>query len=212
MKNIKVKICGLTRKEDLLFSSSAGADAVGIVNVPSSKRFVTLEDAEKLFDLVPPFISKVLVASPENVEHAKKMEDVGIDYIQLHGHQEKNFIKELRAKLSVGLIKQVAVTGEETIELCREYSDYVDAILLDTQTKTCLGGTGKTHDWNISERIVKEVKKPIILAGGLNPNNVMEAIKKVNPYAVDVASGVETMPGIKDHRKIAEFIRKAKSL
>jgi phosphoribosylanthranilate isomerase len=212
MKNIKIKICGLTRKDDLLFSASAGADAVGIVNVPSSKRFVSLEDAEKLYDLVPPFISKVLVASPENIEHAKKMEKTGTDYIQLHGHQEIKFVKELKEKLSAGLIKQIAVTGEETIELCKEYGDYVDAILLDTQTKACLGGTGKTHDWNISERIVKEVKKPIILAGGLNPDNVMEAIKKVGPYAVDVASGVESLPGVKDHRRITEFIRKAKSI
>ena len=212
MKNTKVKICGQTRKDDILFSASAGADAVGVVNILSSKRFVSLEDAEKLFDLVPPFISKVLVASPENVEHAKKMEATGMDYLQLHGHQETKFIKELKEKLSVGLIKQIAVTGEETIELCKEYSDYVNALLLDTQTKTCLGGTGKTHDWNISEQIVKEVKKPVILAGGLNPDNVIEAIKKVNPYAVDVASGVETMPGIKDHRRITEFIRKAKTI
>ena len=212
MKNIKVKICGLTRKDDLLFSASAGAEAVGIVNVPSSKRFVSLENAGKLYNLVPPFISKVLVATPENIEHAKRMEETGIDYIQLHGRQEISFIKELNAKLSVGLIKQIAVTGIETIELCKEYSDYVDAIILDTETRSGLGGTGKTHDWNISERIVKEVKKPVIIAGGLNPDNVIEAIKKVNPYAVDVASGVETMPGVKDHRRITEFIRKAKSL
>ena len=208
---MKVKICGLTKKEDILFSASAGAEAVGVVNVPSSKRFVSLEDAKKLFAYAPPFISKVLVAAPENLEHAEKMQDTGINYIQLHGKQDNKFVKELRENLSVGLIKQIAVTGHETIQLCKDYSEYVDALLLDTETKTGLGGTGKTHDWNISAQIVKETKKPVILAGGLNPENVKEAIEKVQPYAVDVASGVEYSPGQKDKHKIMEFIRRAKS-
>jgi phosphoribosylanthranilate isomerase len=120
------------------------------------------------------------------------------------------FIKEIRENTRFGLIKQLYVTGPESIEQAQTYSGVVDAILLDTKTKEGMGGTGQTHDWNISKKIVETVKKPVILAGGLNPGNVQAAIEAVRPYAVDVASGVENSPGIKDKEKIKEFLQKVK--
>lgn len=209
---MKIKICGLTREEDILFACTQGVDAVGIVNIPTSKRYVTLKKAEKLFGTVPPFTSKVIVAAPKNLREAEKIQDIGVNYIQLHGKQETGYIKQLREHLSIGLIKQIPVKGPETITLCKQYSKYVDAILLDTETKTGVGGTGKTHDWNISAEITREIKKPVILAGGLNPENIRDAINKVKPYAVDVASGVEEKPGIKNKKKIEEFIRKVREI
>jgi len=207
---MKIKICGLTRGEDLAYAALAGADAVGVVNVRSSKRHVSLKEAKGLFLLAPPFVSKVLVCSPKDLKEAKEMIETGADYLQLHVECSNELIKEISENLSVGLIRQIPVNGEETVNLAIECSEYVDAIVLDTETSSGLGGTGKTHDWSISAKIVKETKKPVILAGGLNPENVNDAIAKVKPYAVDVASGVESSPGIKDKEKIREFIRKVK--
>lgn len=208
---IKAKICGLTRKEDALFAAYNGADAIGIVNVKESKRYVKLSDAREIFRAMPPFVSRVLVASPTRVSEVKEIERSGADYLQLHSVEDIMLIKEIRESTRMRLIKQLPVTGKESIEQAEVYSNLVDAILLDTKTKDVMGGTGVVHDWDISREIVARVKKPVILAGGLNPANVLDAITKVRPYAVDVASGVEVTPGIKDTKKIEEFIRKVRT-
>jgi phosphoribosylanthranilate isomerase len=208
---IKAKICGLTRKEDALFAAYNGADAIGVVNVRESKRYVKLSDAREIFRAMPPFVSRVLVASPARLSEVKEIERTGADYLQLHSVEDIMFIKEIRENTRMRLIKQLAVTGRESIEQAELYSSLVDAILLDTKTKDCMGGTGVVHDWDISREIVARVKKPAILAGGLNPANVLDAIAKVAPYAVDVASGVEITPGIKDTKKIEEFIKRVRA-
>jgi phosphoribosylanthranilate isomerase len=207
---MKAKICGLTRKEDILYAAYAGADAVGIVNVPESKRYVKLQNAKELFKETPPFVAKVIVAAPENATRAKEIERCGAQYLQLHGIEDIMLIKEIRENTRLNLIKQLYVTGPESIEQAQTYSGVVDAILLDTKTKEGMGGTGQTHDWKISRKIVETVKKPVILAGGLNPGNVQAAIEAVRPYAVDVASGVESAPGIKDKEKIYKFLADSK--
>jgi len=208
---IKAKICGLTRKEDALFAAYNGADAIGIVNVKESKRCVKLSDARDIFRSMPPFVSRVLVASPTRLSEVKEIERSGADYLQLHSVEDIMFIKEIRENTRMRLIMQLAVTGKESIEQAELYASLVDAILLDTKAKDCMGGTGVVHDWNVSREIVTRAKKPVILAGGLNPANVLDAIAKVAPYAVDVASGVETTPGIKDTKKMEEFIRKVRT-
>jgi len=204
-----VKICGITRKKDALFAATHGADAIGIVNVKESKRFTELGKAEGIFRMLPLFISRVLVASPEDIDDVKDIEETHADSIQLHGDESPEFIQEIRDNSDLLIIKQIPVTGEESIEQARVYSELADAILLDTKVGGSMGGTGKTHDWSISRKIVDSIDKPVILAGGLNPDNVAEAVKEVKPYAVDVASGVEAEPGIKDHEKIKRFIQNA---
>jgi len=208
---IKVKICGIKNIDDALFAASAGADAIGVVNVKESKRFAGLDDARKIFEALPPFVSRVLVASPKGIREIKDIERTGADCIQLHGEEDIMFIKEIRESTHLKLLMQLPVIGKETIDDAGAYAGLVDAILLDTKTKGVIGGTGVIHDWNISRKIVETIKKPVMLAGGLNPGNVIEAIEKVGPYAVDAASGVEFSPGVKDKAKIEEFIKKVKS-
>ncbi len=209
-----VKICGITNRGDALMAAGAGADAIGVVNVRKSKRFTELETARDIFNSLPTSVLKVVVVSPENLDEVKKVEETNADYIQLHGEESPEFIREIRENsgLKMKIIKQISVVGEGSIEQAGIYSRLADAILLDTSVKGLVGGTGRTHDWEISRRIVKLSNGPVILAGGLNPENVADAIKKVNPYAVDAASGVESEPGIKDPKKVKEFIRIAKNV
>lgn len=204
-----VKICGITQKKDALFAATHGADAIGVVNVKGSKRFTDLEKAEEIFRISPPLISRVLVASPKDIDDVKDIEEIHADCIQLHGDESVEFIQEIRDNSDLLIIKQIPVINEKSIEQARIYSEIADAILLDTKIKGELGGTGKTHDWDISKKIVESVGTPVILAGGLNPDNVAEAIKEVGPYAVDIASGVEAEPGIKDPEKVRRFIQNA---
>ncbi len=201
----RVKICGLTSKVDALMAVGYGADSVGIVNVESSKRFVGLETARHIFQEMPIFISKVIVAAPSSMDEALKLSDCGADYIQLHGNESLDFVRELKDKTKTGLIKQIPV-DDKCLRNSRKYSEYVDAILLDTSVDGELGGTGVVHDWSISKNIVNSIDKPVILAGGLTPRNVSEAIDAVNPYAVDVSSGVESSPGLKDEALVKSFI------
>ena len=208
---IKVKICGLMNADDALFAASAGADAIGIVNVPESKRYVKLYAAREIFKAMPPFVSRVIVASPTKISEVKEIERIGAEYIQLHGVEDIMFVKEIRESTRLRLIKQIPVIGKESIAEAEAYAGIVDAILLDTKTKDAFGGTGQVHDWKISREIAQRLKKPVILAGGLNAGNVLDAIGQVVPYAVDVASGVEISPGIKDRKKIEDFIKKVKA-
>jgi len=202
----RIKICGITRREDALLAAELGADAVGVVHVRESMRFTDLEKAMEVFNSIPPFISKVIVMAPKTIN---EIEGIHADYIQLHGEESPEFVKEIKENSNIKIIKQIPVINEESIEQAKTYADLVDAILLDTKVKGVVGGTGITHNWDISRRIVSSIKKPVILAGGLNPENVAEAIRKVEPYAVDVASGVESETGIKDPEKMKRFIQNA---
>lgn len=206
----RVKICGITNKEDALIAINYGADAIGVVNVKESKRFMDLNKAREIFDALPIFVSKVVVAMPESIEEALEIEKTKANYIQLHGDETVNFVRELKERTNLGIIKKISV-DENSLENSERYSKIVDAILLDTGVKGLSGGTGKTHDWDISRKIVESIRKPVILAGGLNPGNLKEAIEKVRPYAVDTSSGVESRPGKKDKRKVEQFIMVAKN-
>ncbi len=201
----RVKICGITNIEDALMAVECGADAIGVVNIPESKRFVDLEKARGIFEALPVFVSKVVVSAPDSIEEALEVEKTGADYIQLHGDETIEFVRQLKEKSNMGVIKKIAV-GKNYVKDSTAYSKTSDAILLDTDVKGMPGGTGKTHDWKISREVVKSIEKPVILAGGLNPENVREAIEKVKPYAVDVSSGVESKPGKKDQERIRRFI------
>ncbi len=202
---IKAKICGITNKEDALMASEAGADVVGVINVKESKRFIDLEAAKEIFDVLPVFVSRVVVATPASIEEALNIEKTGAEYIQLHGNESLDFVRELKEKTRLRLIKKIPV-DTDCIKNSRKYAEIVDAILLDTSVKGLIGGTGIVHDWNISREVTESLNKPVILAGGLNPGNVKNAIDSVKPYAVDVSSGVESKPRKKDKKKVEQFI------
>jgi len=210
-----VKICGLTRKEDLAVAVAAGADAVGfIVGVPSSPRNLTLERAKMLLSHVPIFVDSVVVTAPQSIEEiAEISETLNPSAIQIHG--KKNFVaSEIRERLRhTRLIKTVYVKADSLSDVSLRDSKSFDAILLDSFTKDQYGGTGKVHNWSLSRQIKEAVAAvPVILAGGLKPENVKEAILTVKPYAVDVASGVELEPGIKDYGKVRAFVENAKRI
>ena len=212
MNAVRVKICGITRKEDLDAANKAGADAVGfVVGVASSPRNISLADAERLMRQVPPFVKSVLVTVPANLEELMTTcEALNPDVVQIHGDLQD--IGASRNKLSAKpLIGAVKANSPNAVSNAVKAAKMFDAVILDSFVQGKHGGTGVVHDWNISRQIKRAVyPKPLILAGGLNPENVADAVRTVQPYAVDVSSGVERQPGIKDHQKIVEFVRNAK--
>jgi phosphoribosylanthranilate isomerase len=214
MNAVRVKICGITRKEDLDAAAAAGADAVGfVVGVASSPRNLSLNEAEKLIRQVPPFVKSVLVTVPRSIDDFETYEKLNPDTIQIHG-------ENLHAAASVRLrLPNTQLIGAVNAQLASDFdvvsraSRLFDAVLLDSFADGRYGGTGIVHDWELSKRVKQIIQtKPLILAGGLNPENVAEAVRTVEPYAVDVSSGVEQQPGIKDRKKIIEFIKNAKDV
>jgi len=215
LRSVRVKICGITREEDLAVAVAAGADAVGfLVGVPSSPRNLTLERAEMLLRQVPIFVDRVVVTAPQSIDElAELCEGLKPTAIQIHG--KKNFdASEIRERIkNIRLIKTVYVTEDALNEAAIEELKTFDAVLLDSFTRGQYGGTGRVHDWTISRQIREAVAPlPVILAGGLKPRNVKEAVQTVQPYAVDVASGVELRPAVKDHEKIRAFVENAKEI
>jgi len=215
LRSVRVKICGLTREEDLAVAVSAGADAVGfLVGVPSSPRNLSLERAKTLLNKVPVFVDSVVVTPPKSVEWLLEVcEKLQPSAVQIHGKEQIDASKIRENTKSTRLIKTVYVTQDAVKDSVIEDLKTFDAVLLDSFVKGQYGGTGKVHDWKLSKRIKDLVAPvPVILAGGLKPENVTEAILAVKPYAVDVASGVEASPGVKDHEKVRAFVENAKQI
>jgi phosphoribosylanthranilate isomerase len=211
---VRVKICGITRKEDLDAAAAAGADAVGfVVGVASSLRNLLLNEAEGLIRQVPPFVTSVLVTVPRSIDDFVAYEKLNPDAIQLHG-ENLHAAAAVRLKLpNTLLIGAVNAQLASDLDAVSRAAKMFDAVLLDSFADGRYGGTGVVHDWELSRRVKQAVQpKPLILAGGLNPENVAEAVRTVEPYAVDVSSGVEQQPGIKSHQKIVEFIKNAKDV
>jgi len=214
MTVVRVKICGITRKEDLDVAAAAGADAVGfVVGVASSPRNLSLSEAERLIRQVPPFVKSVLVTVPRSIDDFVAYEKLNADVIQIHG-ENLHAAASVRLKLSnTLLIGAVSAQLANDLDAVSRAAKLFDAVLLDSFADGRYGGTGVVHDWELSKRVKQTIQpKPLILAGGLNPENVAEAVRTVEPYAVDVSSGVEQQPGIKSHQKIVEFIKNAKDV
>jgi phosphoribosylanthranilate isomerase len=215
MNKVRVKICGITRKEDLDAAAAAGADAVGfVVGTAASPRNISLGKAEKLIRQVPPFVKSVLVTVPTSIDElAETCEKLNPDAIQFHGG---NLLASNSVRLkfpSTPLIKAVNADSRTALDEALRASKIFDAVLTDSSAKGKYGGTGIVHDWELSNSIKQAIHpKPLILAGGLNPENVAEAVRVVQPYAVDVSSGVELEPGIKDYQKMMDFVKKTKDV
>ncbi len=214
MKEVKVKVCGITREEDLAAAVDAGADAVGfVVGVASSPRNLTLERAKELMELTPVFVDNVAVTVLDNLDTLIKVYGkLRLDAIQIHGESFPG-ASTLRRPPNARLIRAVRVgpDSEVVMKAALEASKSFHAVLLDSLVPGSHGGTGIVHNWGLSKRIKEAIHpKPLILAGGLKPENVKEAVQVVQPYAVDVSSGVELRPGVKDPKRVFEFVKNAK--
>ncbi len=198
----RIKICGITNRDDALMAIEAGADALGFVFVPNTPRYIHPEQAGSIIDQLPPFIATVgLFVNAEQQEIGTIADGCHLNLIQLHGDEPP----DLCVALSRRVIKAFRVKDESSLSRLSDY--HVSAYLLDTYVKGAAkrGGTGKAFDWNLA--VKAKLYGRIILAGGLNPDNVASAVLQVRPYGVDVSSGVEASPGRKDHAKMKAFIR-----
>ena len=202
----KIKICGTTNLDDALLAVELGADTLGFIFYPKSSRCVKVQEAANICNALPPFVAKVGVFVNElEYEIEKALSECLLNALQFHGDEPPGFCQKFAAKS----IKAIRVRDEESLRAAAEYD--VDALLLDTYTDESRGGTGRTFDWSLAVRAKEFLSAPIILSGGLTTANVQEAVRKVRPYAVDVASGVEREPGKKDPEKLRRFIELCKS-
>lgn len=198
----RVKICGLTRTEDVLVACALGADAIGLVFYPPSPRAVTVEQARLILMDVPPFVTvTALFVNPTVAEVQAVLTQIpAISLLQFHGDESAAFCRQFgRAYIK-------AIPMRDDVDLAQQASIYDDALglLVDTYKPGVPGGSGESFDWH---RLPQSLSKPLILAGGLTPDNVAEAIKQVAPYAVDVSGGVEASKGIKDNAKMLGFMK-----
>ncbi|WEL20406.1 phosphoribosylanthranilate isomerase [Halorhabdus sp. BNX81] len=203
----RVKICGHTREADVRASVAAGADAVGMISeVPvDTPREVSRERAADLLDAVPPLVSGVLVTMPETVEDARELvAETQPDAVQIHGTLDPNEVAALAAEISQPIL--VALDHDAELDA---YADAADGLVVDSLDEAGGGGTGQTHDWDRTAEIVERLDVPILLAGGLTPENVAEAVETVRPFGVDTASGVERDGGVKDHDAVEQFVDRA---
>ena len=206
----RAKICGIRDPGARDAAVASGADAVGfVVEIPRSRRSIGREEAKSLIRGLPPFVSSVVVMEPKSAAEAASIAlDTGADVLQVNGTLAAEDLSTLREMVAARLGATVpAVPG--ALEEVRRIAEVADALLVDSQEGGKLGGTGAVHDWNLSADLVEAVGAPVILAGGLSPENVAEAIRAVGPYAVDVSTGVET-EGRKDPAKIAAFLREVR--
>ena len=201
---VKVKICGMTNLKDVKVAVDGGVDAVGFIFYKKSPRSVTMQAVREIVLELPPFVDSVGVFVNETAEQINKIADrCNLDRVQLHGNESPTFCKKIRRHV----IKAIRV---KDIQSLKKLSDYpVSSFLLDTFSEDQYGGTGKVFDWNLAYPAKKY--GPIILAGGLTPINVHQAIQRIQPYGVDVCSGVESQPGIKDHKKMKAFLKNVKA-
>jgi len=207
MAPVKVKICGITNLEDALAAIDAGADLLGLNFYPKSPRFISELVALKIRAKVPKKVTSVGVfVNASGAEVLACVQSVRLDAAQLHGDESAETVKEIARVVPV--IKAFRVEPEFPLRHLNGFPD-VFAFLFDAPHSGDYGGTGRVSGWNLARRAAATHR--IFLAGGLNPENVAEAVRTVRPYAVDVASGVESRPGMKDHALLREFIRAAHS-
>jgi phosphoribosylanthranilate isomerase len=201
----RIKICGITSVEDALAAARLGADAIGLVFYPPSPRYVEVEQAAEIAAALPPFVTTVaLFVNADEQTIADVVSRVRIDLIQFHGNECKDYC---------GLHQRPyikAVRMSDDVDLDKQLNDFSQArgLLLDTYKAGVPGGTGEQFNW---DRVPAHLADKIILAGGLTPENVKDAVVQVHPYAVDVSGGVESAPGKKDEEKMARFIEAVRS-
>ncbi len=208
----RVKMCGTTLLEDGLAAVRYGVDALGFIIYSKSPRYIPPEGVRLICQQLPPFVDRVGVLVNESVEAAVRLVDVaGFSYLQLHGNESVDYCRELKKRLpSLKIIKAFRVGNQTSPEEFEPYENSVDGLLLDTYVKGEKGGTGEVFNWSVIAGL--NLKRHIILAGGLTAENIVEAISTVGPYAVDINSGVEIKPGKKDHAGLKDVMIKIRDI
>ncbi len=203
-----IKICGITNADDAFHAASLGANALGFIFSKNSPRYVSPQTVEEITPFLPPFIQLVGVfVDAEKAEIEETMQRCRLDVVQLHGQETPEFCLRMNRRV----IKAFRVAEPEDVEALAQYQGMISAALLDTKVKNMEGGSGKIFDWGLALK-AKEYDIPIILAGGINSGNIKKAIQLVNPYAIDLSSGVESSPGRKDYNKMRDIIQLARDL
>lgn len=202
MNRVRVKICGITRPQDALAAAGAGADAIGLVFYPSSPRTLDIDRARAIGGVLPPFVTRVgLFVDAASGEIEGVLNSLCLDMLQFHGNEAPADCE----RYGLPYMKAIKMTEEVDLQAQAQRYAGASALLLDTHVAGMAGGTGRTFSW---DRVPRDLSKPLILAGGLNQDNVIEAIDRVRPYAVDVSGGVESARGIKDADMIKAFTHK----
>lgn len=200
---VKVKICGITNLKDALTAAKLGAAFLGLVFYKKSPRYVTPQKAKRIIARLPEDINCVGVFVNEKEVNVKKIaEYCGFKTLQFHGDESPEYCRKFK---NFKIIKAFRIKDKDSLKNIGKFK--VSAYLFDTFVDTKFGGTGKKFNWDLLKNISK-IKKPVILSGGLNPDNIQQAIKKVSPFAVDVSSGVEVCPGKKSPKLLKELFKK----
>lgn len=199
---MEVKICGITRPQDAILAQEEGASLVGVILYPKSPRFLPEEGRKEVLKVLRKAQSVAVMVNPSRQEILKAFEE-GFNLVQLHGEESVELAKSVGIHRVIKAFRVADKMPEVDERWKRAY-----AVLLDTYSKDSYGGTGKTFNWDIARELVEKGFR-VILSGGLKPENVREAIKRVRPFGVDVSSGVESEPGIKDAQKVKRFIKEA---
>ncbi len=203
----RIKICGITTREQATAVAAAGADAIGLV-FAKSPRQVTVRQAMEIISDLPPLVQTVGVfVDPSPEELSEIMASCQLDLIQMHGNESV----ELCAKFAPRVIKAHRIRNRDDINTLDRYQQAVRGFLLDTWAPEASGGTGKTFDWSIAAHACRRLTRPVILAGGLTPDNVISAIRAAGPWGIDASSGLEDAPGIKNMKKVEAFIQAVRS-
>ena len=199
-QRVRIKMCGMTRVDDIRNAATLGVDAIGLIFYPQSPRYVSIEHAKKLLQDIPAFLDVVAVfVNPDPALVNQVISELPIQWLQFHGDESAKFCDQF----TLPYIKALQATSGTVIQdSCTIYKQAA-AILLDTPSTVIRGGSGKVFDWQL---IPKQCTKPLILAGGLNADNIVAATERVSPYAVDVCSGVESSPGSKDWNKMNQLV------
>ena len=198
-----IKLCGMTRREDVVYAVNIGVDALGFI-LAESPRQVNLAKVRELCHKIPPFINRVAVVVDPEPEEVAEIEKSGLfDYIQFHGSEEPELLKNTVLKS----VKAISIAADSDLTEVEKYKESADYLLFDTKIGSQTGGTGESFDWSL----ISELELPYILAGGLGVDNIEEALKKLNPQAVDINSRVENEPGKKNHRLVKETVEKIKN-
>ncbi len=207
MNTVRLKICGITNLEDALLAADMGAHALGFIFYPKSPRKVEVDAAREIISQLPPFILTVGVFVDEEPQTVRDVATrAGLDWLQLHGKESPEYCRSLGRRV----IKAFRIQDEKSLASLAAFRGAAQAFLLDTYKKGLVGGTGETFNWNLARQARQY--GPIILAGGLTPENVAQAITIAQPQAVDVASGVEAAPGRKNPEKLRAFCAAVKGM
>lgn len=199
---VRVKMCGMTRSEDIAYAVNLGVDAIGFIFYSKSTRYISIEQAKVLLKGLPAFVDPVAVlVNPERDLVQKIIDELPIQFLQFHGDESAEFCQQFKTPF----IKAIRPHSVADIQQAAQEFAMACALLLDTPSTVARGGTGVAFDWKI---IPQELTMPYILAGGIKESNVLQALELGHPYAVDLCSGIEASPGIKDHDKMSRFMQK----